>query len=298
MSKIRIGTRGSNLALAQTNKVIDLLAKNGIEAEYIIIKTTGDRVTDRGLHEIGGFGMFVRELDDAILRGDIDCAVHSMKDIPAERPEGLLTSAVLKRDPPYDYMVMNEPVENLKVIGTSSLRRKAQLLRYYRDNKDIKIEMLRGNLDTRLSKLDEGLYEGIMVAEAGLMRLGYRRNGIRMPVNSFVPATNQGTVAVVSRDTPELRAAFAPLNDKVSAEDCGFERIVMEEVDGGCFTPTGIFCQNGHLIAEILSLDGTRTERVTGDVHNPEEAHLVGIKLRAVAADLIAEAKIALGAYE
>ena len=298
MSKIRIGTRGSKLALAQTNKVIDLLAKNGVEAERIIIKTTGDRVTDRGLHEIGGFGMFVRELDDAILRGDIDCAVHSMKDIPAERPEGLQTVAVLKRDPPYDYMVMNEPVEDLKIIGTSSLRRKAQLLRYYHDNKDVRIEMLRGNLDTRLSKLDEGLYDGIMVAEAGLMRLGYRRNGIRMPVDLFVPATNQGTVAVVSRDTPKLREIFAPLNDEASARDCGIERIIMEEVGGGCFTPTGIFCQNGHLIAEVLSLDGTRAERVSGDVHNPEEAHIAGIKLRTEASELISEAKLALGAYE
>ncbi|MEA5037202.1 Porphobilinogen deaminase [bioreactor metagenome] len=295
MSKIRIGTRGSKLALAQTEKVIGLLAENGIEAEYVIIKTTGDNITDRGLHQIGGFGMFVRELDNAILRGEIDCAVHSMKDIPAERPKGLLTVAVLKRDPPYDYLVMDGTMEDLTVIGTSSLRRKAQLLRYYNNCPGIRVEMLRGNLDTRLAKLDDGLYDGIVVAEAGLKRLDYRRNGIRMPVDMFVPAANQGTVAVVSRDTPELRAAFAQLNDHQSALDCAIERIVMEEVGGGCFTPMGIFCENRHLIAEVLSLDGTRAERITADVVDLEGAKIAGIKLRTVAAELIAEAKLALG---
>ncbi len=295
MSKIRIGTRGSKLALAQTEKVIGLLAENGIGAEYVIIKTTGDKITDRGLHQIGGFGMFVRELDNAILRGEIDCAVHSMKDIPAERPKGLLTVAVLKRDPPYDYLVMDGTMENLMVIGTSSLRRKAQLLRYYQNCSGARVEMLRGNLDTRLSKLDDGLYDGIVVAEAGLMRLGYKRNGLRMPVDMFVPAANQGTVAVVSRDTPELRAAFAPLNHPQSALDCAIERIVMEEIGGGCFTPMGIFCENQHLTAEVLSLDGTRAERITADVMDLEGAKIAGIKLRTVAAELIAEAKLALG---
>ncbi len=295
MSKIRIGTRGSKLALAQTEKVIDLLAENGIEAEYVIIKTTGDNITDRGLHQIGEFGMFVRELDNAILRGEIDCAVHSMKDIPAERPKGLLTVAVLKRDPPYDYLVMDGTMDELMVIGTSSLRRKAQLLRYYLNHSGARVEMLRGNLDTRLAKLDEGLYDGIMVAEAGLMRLSYRRNGFRLPVDMFVPAANQGTVAVVSRDTPELRAAFVPLNDDQSALDCAIERIVMEEVGGGCFTPMGIFCENQHLTAEVLSLDGTRAERITADVVDLEGARLAGIRLKTVAAELIAEAKLALG---
>ena len=294
MSKIRIGTRGSKLALAQTNKVIDLLAKNGIEAEYTIIKTTGDKITHCGLHQIGGFGMFVRELDNAILRGEIDCAVHSMKDIPAERPKGLLTVAVLKRDPPYDYLVMDGSMDDLMVIGTSSLRRKAQILRYYHNCPGIRVEMLRGNLDTRLAKLDDGLYDGIMVAEAGLMRLDYKRNGLRLPADMFVPAANQGTVAVVSRDTPELRAAFAPLNHQQSALDCAIERIVMEQVGGGCFTPMGIFCENQHLTAEVLSLDGTRAERITADVVDLEGARLAGIRLRTVAAELIAEAKLAL----
>ncbi len=295
MSKIRIGTRGSKLALAQTKKVIGLLAENGIEAEYVIIKTTGDKVTDRGLHQIGGFGMFVRELDNAILRGEIDCAVHSMKDIPAERPKGLLTVAVLKRDPPYDFLVMDGKVEDLMVIGTSSLRRKAQLLRYFHNCPAVRVEMLRGNLDTRLGKLDDGLYDGIVVAEAGLMRLDYKRNGVRLPPDMFVPAANQGTVAVVSRDTPELRAAFAPLNDPQSALDCAIERIVMEQVGGGCFTPMGIFCENQHLTAEVLSLDGTRAERITAEVIDLEGARLAGIRLRTVAAELIAEAKLALG---
>ena len=288
---IRIGTRGSKLALAQTEKVLYLLEANGIEAEQVIIKTKGDAVTDRGLHQIGGFGVFVRELDNAILAGEIDAAVHSMKDIPAERPAGLVTAAVLKRDPPFDYMVVEKPMEDVFIIGTSSLRRKAQLLRYYHNHPEIEIKSLRGNIDTRLGKLDTGEFDAIVLAEAGLVRMDYKVNGFRLPADAFVPSPNQGTVAIVSRDTPELRKIFAPLNDEQSAFDTAIERAVMEEIGGGCFTPQGIYCQGGRLLAEVLSLDGKRAERVTADNLTPETARGIGRYLREKAGYLIKEAQ-------
>lgn len=287
---IKIGTRGSKLALAQTEKVICMLEAYGIEAEQVIIKTKGDRVTDRGLHQIGGYGVFVRELDNAILSGEIDAAVHSMKDIPAVRPAGLVTAAVLKRDSPFDFIVIDKPLEEVYTIGTSSLRRRAQLLRYYHNHPEIVVKPLRGNVDSRLEKLHAGEYDAIVLAEAGLLRLGYVENGFRLPADAFVPSPNQGIIAVVCRDSPELRRVFAPLNDEVSARDAAIERAVMEELGGGCFTPQGIYSQGGRLLAEVLSLDGKRAERVTADNLTVESAREVGRLLREKAASLIAEA--------
>ncbi|HJJ39424.1 MAG TPA: hydroxymethylbilane synthase, partial [Methanocorpusculum sp.] len=201
MSVIRIGTRGSKLALAQTNRVVSLLNKQGIESETVVISTKGDRVTDRSLHEAGGVGLFVHELDMAILDGRIDAAVHSMKDIPLERPDGIVTAAVLKRDPPFDFLVVGKPMSEVFRIGTSSLRRRAQLLRYYTGHPEMHAADMRGNIDTRLSKLKEGEVDAIILAEAGLVRLGVTVNGFRLSAEDFVPSANQGTIAVVSRDT-------------------------------------------------------------------------------------------------
>ncbi len=295
MLNVRIGTRGSKLALAQTNTVLGLLANAGVPAESQIITTSGDAVLDRGLHQIGGQGVFVRELDNAILRGEIDAAVHSMKDIPAERPDGLITAAILPRDPPFDFFVFNRPVEEIYSVGTSSTRRRAQLLRYYQCMPQVRVEPLRGNVDTRLAKLNDGLYDAIVLAEAGLVRLGYHVNGVRLPADQFVPSPNQGTVAVVCRDTPELREVFAPLNDAQTAFDTGVERLVMEQVGGGCFTPQGIFCWDGHLIAEVLSLDGSRSDRIVEKVTSFEEATEIGIQFREIASELIEEARTVLG---
>lgn len=295
MSVIRLGTRGSKLALAQTTKVADLLKAWGIETEIEIISTRGDRVTDRALHEAGGYGLFVRELDNAILDGRIDAAVHSMKDIPAERPAGLCLSAVLKRDPPFDFLVVEKPLEEVFTIGTSSLRRRAQLLRYYHDHPEMHIANLRGNIDTRLAKLDANEFDAIVLAEAGLVRLGYQRHGFRLPAASFIPAPNQGVIAVVSRDTEELRSVFAKLNDETTAFDTAAERAVMEEIGGGCFTPQGVYCQGGHMIAEILSLDGVKSCRVEGNVATVEEARAVGRELKVRAAELIEAARRAIG---
>lgn len=289
---VTIGTRGSKLALAQTETVVKKLAGMGITAHVEIIATQGDTTTQVPLHEIGGQGVFVRALDDAILAGRIDCAVHSMKDIPAFRPSGLVTAAILKRDSPADFIAYNDSIDGVKVLGTSSTRRRAQLLRH---DPDLTIRDLRGNVDTRLRKLAEREYDAILLAEAGLTRLGLRIKGDRLNPEKFVPSPNQGTVAVVSRADPSLREVFSALDHPQTRADVMSERAVMEQLGGGCFTPLGIYCRDSHLIAEVLALDGTRTERIEADVKTFEEAREQGRELKARAQDLIDEAYSRLG---
>jgi hydroxymethylbilane synthase len=289
---IKIGTRGSKLALAQTSTVCKKLSALGIGAEQVIINTQGDATTGVPLHEIGGQGVFVRALDDAILAGEIDCAVHSMKDIPAFRPNGLFTAAVLKRDSAADYLAYNGSLDAVKVIGTSSTRRRAQLLRH---DPEISIKDLRGNVDTRIRKMAAGDIDAILLAEAGLTRLGIRIPGERFPPEKFVPAPNQGTIAVVSRADPSLMEGLSILDHSQTRTDVAIERAMMEQLGGGCFTPLGIFCHKGHLIAEVLSLDGTRTERIETDVQSIEQAREQGRQLHARAKDLIDDAYRKLG---
>jgi hydroxymethylbilane synthase len=289
---IRIGTRGSRLALAQTGIVIKKLGALGIEVEQKIISTQGDEVTGVPLHEIGKQGVFVRALDDAILNNEIDCAVHSMKDIPAVRPSGLFTAAILPRDSPADFLAYTGPIGAVSIVGTSSTRRKAQLLRH---DSTLTIHDLRGNVDTRIRKLSEGQYNAIVLAEAGLSRLGIHIPGERLPPEKFVPTPNQGTIAVVSRADPSLMEVLSALDHPETRKDVAIERAVMEQVGAGCFTPMGIYCKGGHLTAEVLSLNGKRTERIDKNIETIEEARGQGNSLRARAGDLIAEAYQTLG---
>ncbi|OPY36676.1 MAG: porphobilinogen deaminase [Methanoregula sp. PtaU1.Bin051] len=288
---LKVGTRSSKLALAQTEIVISRLTAMGISAEKVMITTQGDATTGVPLHEIGGQGVFVRALDDAILSGEIDCAVHSMKDIPAYRPSGLFTAAVLKRDPPTDYLACTKDLDDVEIIGTSSTRRRAQLLRH---DPDLAIRDLRGNVDTRIRKLNAGEYDAIVLAEAGLIRLSIDIPGERLPADKFVPSPNQGTIAIVSRADPSLMEIFSALDDPATRTDVAAERVVMEQLGGGCFTPLGIYCRSGHLIAEVLSIDGSRTQRIEVDVPSIESAREQGRILRNRADDLIAEAYAAL----
>jgi hydroxymethylbilane synthase len=289
---IKVGTRGSRLALVQTGKVCSMLQDHGIPTETVIISTQGDTATGVPLHEIGGQGVFVRALDDAILAGRIDCAVHSMKDIPAYRPHGLFTAAILERDSPADFLACNGPPDSARVIGTSSTRRRAQLLRH---DPALTIKDLRGNVDTRIRKLGAGEYDAIMLAEAGLARLGIDLPGKRLPTDRFVPSPNQGTVAVVSRADPSLMETLSVIDHPQTRTDIAIERAVMEQLGGGCFTPLGIYCHDRHLTAEILSLDGQRTERTEGSMDTIEKAREEGRSLRARARGLIDEAYEKLG---
>ncbi|WOF15890.1 hydroxymethylbilane synthase [Methanoplanus sp. FWC-SCC4] len=289
---LKLGTRGSRLAMAQTERVCKILAEKGIDTEIVIIKTVGDDKTDVPLHKVGGQGIFVRALDDAIITGEVDFAVHSMKDIPAQRPTGVTTCAVLERDSPADFLVHECPLEEIKIIGTSSTRRTAQLKR---GNLNAEIKELRGNVDTRLRKLREGEYDAIVLAEAGMQRLSMDLPGTRLLCQWYVPSPNQGTIAVVCRDDPELVKQLSVLDHPQTRIDTEVERAVMEEIGGGCFTPQGVYCKDGFLIAEVLSLDGKRWERIEDNGESIEEGHLIGQKLRGMASDLIEEARQNLG---
>jgi len=286
------GTRASRLALAQTDRVCGMLDERGVKTEVRKISTPGDDKTNVPLHKVGGQGIFVKALDDAILNNEIDFAVHSMKDIPAKRPEGVVTCAILKRDSPADFLVHECPLEEIRVVGTSSTRRRAQFLR---GGLDVEIKELRGNVDTRLRKLRDGEYDAIVLAEAGMQRLGMDLPGTRLLPQWHVPSPNQGIIAVVCRDEPELIETFLPLNHNQTAKDAGVERVVMEEIGGGCYTPQGVFCENGFLIAEVLSLDGKRWERIEDDGSSIEEGRLIGQKLRSIGYEIIEEARQSLG---
>ena len=288
---LRVGTRGSKLALAQADTVIRRLAELDIKAERVILTTQGDTTTGVPLHEIGGQGVFVRALDDAILAGGIDCAVHSMKDIPAFRPSGLLTAAVLTRDSPADYLAYPSTLDDVRVIGTSSTRRRAQLLRH---DPDLTIRDLRGNVDTRIRKMHAGEYDAIVLAKAGLERLAMQIPGEPLPPEKFVPSPNQGTIAIVGKADPSVMEVLSALDDPKTRTDVAIERAVMEQVGGGCFTPIGIYCKAGRLIAEVLSLDGKRTERIDTKVDSIENARAQGRILREKAQDLILEAHTVL----
>ncbi|AKB27217.1 Porphobilinogen deaminase [Methanosarcina siciliae T4/M] len=266
-----IGTRGSQLALAQTENVARLLKERGVETSIQIIKTSGDRFTDRPLHAVsGGVGAFVRELDDVMLAGEIDIAVHSMKDMPTIRPEGLPTVAVLKRDTPFDILLTYDgttldELPEQAIIGTSSLRRTAQIRRY---RPDLITQELRGNIDTRLRKLKEGKYDGILLAKAGLERMGWEIEGEILSPDFFCPSPNQGTVAVVTRADPEIEAAVSGLDHTESRIVTEIERILISELGGGCTTPIGSYAeltpdkQEIHVRAEVLSLDGREDVRI------------------------------------
>ncbi|MBP2132657.1 hydroxymethylbilane synthase [Methanomicrobium sp. W14] len=289
---LKVGTRGSRLAMAQTKRVCGMLNERGIDTETVVVKTTGDEKTGVPMHKVGGQGIFVRALDDAIINGEVDFAVHSMKDIPAKRPKGVVTCAVLKRDSPCDFLVHECPLEDVKVVGTSSTRRKAQLLR---GNLNPEIKELRGNVDTRIRKLKEGEYDAIVLAEAGMQRLGLKLPGTRLIPQWYVPSPNQGIIAVVCRDDPETEKVLSCLDDPQTRNDSGVERAVMEEIEGGCFTPQGVYCCDGFLIAEVLSLDGKRYQRIEDNGETTEEGRLIGKKLKAMAYDLIEEARSELG---
>ena len=286
---LRIGSRGSKLALTQSNLVKEMLAEYGVETVIDIIKTTGDAVVDRPLHLVQGFGVFVREIDDRMLAGEIDIAVHSMKDVPTERPPELVAAAVLKRDSPYDFILSREDIklEDMPkgaVIGTTSLRRRSQLLRF---RPDLTVKELRGNIDTRLRKLEEGQYDGIFLAEAGLERMKWDLPGERLNPDDFVPSANQGTVVIVTRKGSEAEQAVKILNDKKTRLETEIERIIIGILGGGCLVPIGSFATTEgdkiHVRAEVLSVDGKRDVKIDEFINPAEyqkEAERIGNELK------------------
>jgi hydroxymethylbilane synthase len=285
---LRVGTRGSELALYQANAVAaQLRAKNGIECEIVVIRTSGDRLAEASLTQIGGKRLFVKEIEDALLAGEVDLAVHSSKDMPVVLPDGLTIAAVLPREDARDAVVL--PADGAKVrrrtdssdatisfeelvarlgatprIGTSSVRRTAQLARLF---PGATFTPIRGNLGTRLRKVDEGQYDAIVLASAGLIRLDYRaRISSVLPVPACVPAPGQGIIAVEIRaNDARVAGAVAPIDDRDTRVALDAERAVVTRLGGGCQMPIGahatITSEGIHLVAIVLSLDGARAIR-------------------------------------
>lgn len=242
--KLRIGTRKSKLALWQANFVKDFLERKwGVQVDLVKITTTGDKILDSPLAKIGGKGLFVKEIEQALMEGKIDLAVHSLKDVPMVIPEGLTLGAVTERENPYDVLLsrngerLSELPEGAKV-GTSSLRRQVQIKRLRRD---LRVEVLRGNVDTRVRKLKEGQYEAIILAYAAVKRMGYEEE-IAEVLDYFIPAVGQGSLAIeIRKGDDETYRLIEPLNHRESYIRAECERAFLRKLEGGCQVPIGAF---------------------------------------------------------
>jgi len=291
---IKIGTRGSKLALAQTNSVIELLKKIApeIQTEVSVIKTTGDIMQDVSLLQIGGQGAFVKEIEEALLEGRIDLAVHSMKDVPGETPERLTFAAILQREDVRDVLVSRGRIKMEFMpkgarIGTGSLRRGAQIKAIL---PDIQIVPLRGNIDTRLKKIETEDLTGVILAAAGMKRLGYIETISQfLPTELMLPAVGQGALGLQLRKTDAgLIKILAGLNHAPTAAEVTAERSYLRALGGGCRLPIAAY---GLIEKERLTLEGlvaapngtsVLRDKVWGEINEAEE---MGRKL----ADMIME---------
>jgi len=272
---LRIGTRGSPLAMAQAHEVRDLIANAfpelaGPDAlEIVEIKTTGDAIQDRALSEVGGKGLFTKEIDDAMLDGRIDLAVHSMKDVPTWLPDGIVLPAILEREDPRDVFISNK-ASNLaalpdgSVVGTASLRRQAQILNRF---PKLKVETFRGNVQTRLRKLSEGEVDATLLALAGLNRLG--RADVATDIidtADLLPAVGQGAIGITCRDDDtRCLEVLGVLNHPDTAVCVQAERALLKVLDGSCRTPIAALAR--------LAADGTLT--LEGQVARPDGSQLL-----------------------
>jgi hydroxymethylbilane synthase len=293
--ELRIGTRGSQLALWQANTVAARLAERGAPpTRIVVIRTTGDQLQDRPLSEAGGKRLFVKEIEDALLRGEVDLAVHSSKDMPAALPAGLMIAGVLPREDPHDAIVLPagtlspqpsalspQPPSALEglvahlgpspSIGTGSVRRVAQLRRIF---PGAHFAPIRGNLDTRLRKLDSGEHAALVLAAAGLRRLGFAsRISLTLPASACVPAPGQGIVAIeIREDDNDVREIVTRISDADAAVALDAERALVVALGGGCQTPIGALATPGgdgtlEVIGAVATLDGRRVIRASA--HGP-----------------------------
>ena len=270
-----IGSRGSQLALWQAHYVQRRLESRGYECRVEIIQTTGDRILDVPLSNIGSKGLFTKEIEDALLENRIHLAVHSLKDLPTELPKGLGIAATPEREHPNDVMV-GRRLRDLGAgsrVGTSSLRRTAQLLRY---RPDLMVETIRGNIDTRLRKLDEGQYDAIVLAAAGLRRLGWKdRIAEVLEPEVMCPAVGQGALAIESRTSGAGFEACAVLDHPWTRLCITAERAVLATLGGGCQIPMGSYASISgaemQVMGVVIAPDGSSLirEQVEGDCTQP-----------------------------
>ncbi len=286
----KLGTRGSPLALKQAEEVkAKLCAAHGWASErveIVVMKTTGDRFTDRPLSSIGGKGLFTKELEDGLYSGAIDFAVHSTKDVATVLPKGLKLTAILEREDPRDAFVSlkYKSIDELPqgaVVGTSSLRRKAQLLH---KRPDLEVIEFRGSVGTRLEKLEAGQAEASFLAMAGLRRLGreemFGHSVFPIDIEDMLPAVAQGAISIEIRAVDhELEALLAPLHHQDTAFAITAERAMLRQLDGSCRTPIAGHFHGNWLQGEVLSLDGQTALRVDErDALHAETAEELGIK--------------------
>jgi hydroxymethylbilane synthase len=274
---LAIGSRGSQLALWQANYIRERLEARGTECRIEIIKTTGDRILDAPLNKIGGKGLFTKEIEEALLDRRIDLAVHSMKDLPTVLPRGLTIAAIPRRADPYDAIVGGK-LRNLKLgatVGTSSLRRIAQL-RLIRP--DLNLQSIRGNVDTRINKVERGDYDAIVLAAAGLRRLGWGDiiSEVFRP-DIICPAVGQGALAIETLEEGPGYDASAPLDDPWTRLPVTAERSMLSELGGGCQVPIGAFATledtELFLTGAVFAPDGSGMVRytATGECTRPAE---------------------------
>lgn len=299
----RIASRSSELALRQARLVESALAARGVKCEIVPFKTTGDKRLDEPLSSIGGKGLFTRELEEALAKGRVDCCVHSLKDLPTESPDGLAITAILEREDPRDVLVVNDGIFAESIadlprgsrVGTSSLRRRA-MLRNLRS--DVDPVELRGNVPTRLRKVDEGQVHAAILAGAGLLRLGvHQRIDAWLEPPDWLPAPGQGAIAVQSRaDDPETTAILAPLDHAPTRAAVTAERTFLAALEGGCQVPIGALATrvSGAFVLHglIAELSGRRVLRasVAGDPSRPDAAgeELASILLDRGAGEILA----------
>ncbi|MBI3194648.1 MAG: hydroxymethylbilane synthase [Ignavibacteriae bacterium] len=291
MNKLMLGSRGSQLALWQTEWVKSELEKKfpKLSIEIQIIKTTGDKILDSPLSKIGDKGLFTREIEQAMLEKKIDAAVHSLKDLPTQLPEGLCIGAVSKREDVRDVFIANkekcykhfEDLPQNAIVATSSLRRKSQLLAW---RPDLQIVDIRGNLNTRLAKLDESDWDGMLLARAGVVRLGFNeRITEELPLEKMLPAVGQGALAIeIRQNDKQVTEIIESLNSQPTFISTSGERALLRSLEGGCQIPIGAYGRIEdnifYLDALIGSLDGKKIVR--GKIHgNPDDSEKLGEQL-------------------
>jgi hydroxymethylbilane synthase len=274
---LRIGSRGSQLALWQASHIKTLLQARGHQVEIEIIKTTGDRITDVALAQVGTKGMFTKEIEEALFDNRVDLAVHSLKDLPTEIPTDFEIAAITTREDARDVFCSRKfnSIDELPAgakVGTSSLRRQAQLRAL---RADLNIHPLRGNVDTRLRKLDAGDYDAVILAAAGLNRLG-KRESMRqvLPAKLMCPAAGQGALAIeIRKGDSGVRQHIAFLDDHAARITTTCERALLNQMGGGCQVPIGALAEvvSGrlHLEAVVARPDGTKVLRESGDGDDP-----------------------------
>lgn len=298
MARLRIGSRGSQLALWQANHIAELLRGRGHTVEIEIIHTTGDKITDVALAKVGTKGMFTKEIEEALAAGSVDLAVHSLKDLPTEVPPEFEIAAIPRRENPHDVFCSRkyESIDQLPhaaKVGTSSLRRQAQLKAL---RPDLEMHPLRGNVDTRLRKLEAGEFAAVILAAAGVSRLGKTEwLARRIPAEVMCPAAGQGALAIEIRaGDSSVREELLFLDDAAARTTTACERALLSKLGGGCQVPIGALAEvrdsSIHLSAIVARPDGCKLLRESGQGSDPIQlGRAVGEKLLRSGADSILE---------